>query len=120
MTGRTGGWCGGAEQDPVKPGDCGTRLAPFTFRMSLTGTQVGFRETLGSATNEKYGFYDCRLDTPEGVPAELAALAREEAAALASSSAAGRPSRSTRAKAYGPTLTPLPGGQKRTASASYT
>ena len=120
VTGRTGGWCGGAEQDPIKPGDCGTRLAPFTFRMSLNGSQVGFRETRGWATNEKYGFYDCRLDTPEGVPADsLPSL--EKKLPLAKLFSSGKKTITIDAtKAYGPTLTPLPGGQNRTASASYT
>jgi len=119
VTGRTGGWCGGAEQDPVKPGDCGTRLAPFTFRMSLTGTQVGFRETLGSATNEKYGFYDCRLDTPEGMP-ETGLPSLEKKLPLSKLFSGQKTITIDASKAYGPTLTPLPGGQKRTASGSYT
>ena len=119
VTGRTGGWCGGAEQDPVKPGDCGTRLAPYTFRMAMNGSQVGFRESLGSATNEKYGFYDCQLDTPEGVPAN--SLPSLEKKLPLSQLFSGRKTITIDAtKAYGPTLSPLPGGAKRSASASYT
>ena len=119
VTGRTGGWCGGAQQDPVKPGDCGTRLAPYTFRMSLTGGRVGFRESLGYATNEKYGFYDCRLDTPEGMP-ETGLPSLEKKLPLAKLFSGQKTITIDASKSYGPTLTPLPGGQNRTASASYT
>ena len=119
VTGRTGGWCGGAQQDPVKPGDCGTRLAPYTFRMSLTGGMVGFRESLGYATNEKYGFYDCRLDTPEGMP-ETGLPSHEKKLPLSKLFSGRKTVTIDASKAYGPTLTPLPGGQKRTASGSFT
>jgi hypothetical protein len=68
ITGRTGGWCGGAEQDPIDKGDCGTRLAPFTYRLSVYDGEIGIRETLESRTNENFGFYKCDLPTPEHVP----------------------------------------------------
>ena len=120
VTGRTGGWCGGAEQDPVKNGDCGTRLAPFTFRLIQSGTTVRPSETRGWKTHEKYGFYDCRLDTPEGVPADsLPSL--EQKIPLAKLFNKGQSTVTiTGKKDYGPTLTPLPNGAKRSASASYT
>jgi hypothetical protein len=119
VTGRTGGWCGGAEQDPIKNGDCGTRLAPFTFRVSINGDQIGFRETRGSSPREKYDFYDCNLDTPAGVP--VGALPTlEQKLPLAKLFNRGQSTvKITNKKAYGPTLTPLPGGAKRSANANY-
>jgi hypothetical protein len=119
VTGRTGGWCGGAEQDPIKNGDCGTRLAPFTFRLSLYKDTVGIRESRGSATHEKYDFYDCNLDTPEGVPAgSLPSL--EQKLPLAKLFNKGESTVTIKnSKSYGPSLTPLGNGSSRSTSAGY-
>lgn len=120
VTGRTGGWCGGAEQDPIKKGDCGTRLAPFTYRVSLQNGLIGFRETLGYATNERYGFYDCRLDTPEGVPADSFPSLEEKVSLAKLFNRRERTIVVDASKSYGPSTRRLPNGALRTTNAGYT
>lgn len=119
VTGRTGGWCGGAEQDPIKKGDCGTRLVPFTYRVSLQGDLLSFRETRGSATNERYGFYDCRLDVPEGVYADSLPELAEKLPLAKLFDKRRRTIEISAEKAYGPTVRKLGNGANHTASANY-
>jgi hypothetical protein len=70
VTGWTGGWCGGAKQDPIEQGDCGTKLVPFTYRLVTSKGTIGFTETKSTSDHarEKFDFYDCDLHTPEFVP----------------------------------------------------
>ena len=118
-TGRTGGWCGGAETDPPRPNDCGTILAPFTYRLYQKKDMLHISETRGSSPREKYDFYQCDLDVPTGVAAgslprleqkiPLAKLFNKRETTIPIDAS----------ESYGPTLTPLAGGANRSASATY-
>ena len=71
VNGWTGGWCSAAGHDPILKGDCGTKLVPFTYRLTTGKGTVGFMESKSTSehVNEKFDFYDCPLHTPEDVPA---------------------------------------------------
>jgi hypothetical protein len=67
-SGTTGGWCGGGSEHPRRPTDCGTQLPEFLLTFSA------FKGRFSWATNpapwmsrEKLGFYQCPLNTPEGM-----------------------------------------------------
>jgi hypothetical protein len=119
LTGRTGGWCGGAETDPVDKGDCGTRLPPFTYHVSRYGANLEIRETRGTQTHEDFHFRRCQLITPNGVPADsLPTLGQKiPIAKLFNRRETTIPIEAR--KEYGPDVTPLPGGAKRTTKADY-
>lgn len=119
-SGTTGGWCGGARQDPAPENDCGTRLPPFTYRLQMYEGKIGIRETKGSLPRENFNFYRCQLLTPEHVPTdslptveELLPLGKVFNPREGKVEVKGR-------HTYGPSLTPLGNGLNVTRNATYT
>ncbi len=119
VTGTTGGWCGDAKRDPAKPNDCGTRLPPFTFRVTMADGLIGVRETRGFSPRENYHFRDCNLIAPQGVPNDsLPSLdVKLPLKKLFNKRESTIPIKG--AQKYGPQVTRMPGGVNRTTSAQY-
>jgi hypothetical protein len=68
-TGTTGGWCGGGEEDPPLPNDCGTRLPAYLVQLSAAGGAVEWTMAAAPWMNrEKLEFYKCTLIAPAGLP----------------------------------------------------